>query len=156
MCTDEDFHKQFFSISTESFDKVFGINLKSVFFICQYACKYFIDNKINGNILNICSTEGFKDGLVPYGLSKNALISFTRGLGKKMISEGIVINGIAPGATNTKMMRNNELDYSYDKIPSKRMTSPVEVANLAVFMLSDMGKQMPGQVVTIDGGESLF
>lgn len=156
ICPSHNTKKDFYLIEQKEFDEVMKVNLESVYFISQYFCKYFEKNGIKGNILNICSTEGLKGGVVPYGISKAAVISFTEGIGKIMASKGIVINGIAPGATATKMMlmeENNNLRLNY--LPSERATTPTEVSKLAHFLLSDSGKQMCGQIVTIDGGESL-
>lgn len=154
ICPIKDFQQDFFAISPDDYDNVFAINSKSIFFSCQYICKYFINNSIKGRILNIVSTESLKGGVVPYALSKASLLSFTRGLGKMMAKKGIVVNGISPGATATKMMGfSGDLAKSY--IPSGRMCVPEEIAQLAIFMLSDEGCQMPGQVVVLDGGESL-
>lgn len=156
ICPEFDFKQDFFSIDLNDYDKVFTTNLESVFFICQAFCKYFEENNISGHILNIASTEGLKGSMVPYGISKSGVVSLTKGLGKAMIRKNIVINGIAPGATATQMMRMNENNsIRLDYLPSKRATIPDEIAELAFFLLSDSGSQMCGQVVCIDGGESL-
>lgn len=156
ICPYRDFKGDFLSIDHEDFDSVFGVNTKSVFFICQYFINYFIRNNRAGHILNICSTEGLKGTIVPYGMSKAATISLTKGLGKRMVSEGIVINGIAPGATATDMMHmemGGDLRKNY--IPSQRACTPMEIAKVAHLLLSDLGNQMCGEVIVIDGGESL-
>ena len=154
ICPESDFKKQFLSITEKDFEDVFTINLESVFFLCQNICSYYIEKRIPGRILNIASTEGLKGGIVPYGLSKASVISFTKGLAKTMAKSGIVINGIAPGATATRMMGYVD-DLTKDYIPNGRMCVPEEIAQLALFLLSDNGTQMPGQIVAMDGGESL-
>ena len=143
-------------ISPKEFDDVININLKSVYFMNLASCKYFEVERINGHILNIASTEGLKGGVVPYGLSKSGVVSLTKGLGKWMIDKNIVINGIAPGATATKMMGYEKGKSLYmDYIPSKRMSLPEEIANVALLLVSDMGNNMCGEIVNVDGGESL-
>ena len=93
---------------------------------------------------------------MPYGLSKAAVISLTKGLGKKMASKNIVVNGIAPGATATEMMKmSSDGDLRRGYIPSQRASIPAEIAKAAHLLLSDAGRQMCGQVVVVDGGESL-
>ena len=154
ICPNNDFKKAFFDITPNSFERVFVIKMESVFFSCHSICKYLINKNIQGRVLNIVSTEALRGGIVPYGLSKAALYSFTKGLGKEMAKHGIVVNGIAPGATATKMMKYTD-DLSKGYLPTGRMCIPEEIARLAMFMLGDEGLQMPGQIVAIDGGESL-
>ena len=101
---ESDLIQDFYNIDAADFEKVMKVNLESVFFICQAFCAYFEENGIKGHILNVCSTEGLKGGVVPYGLSKTALVGFTRGLGKRMAGRGITVNGIAPGATTTSYL----------------------------------------------------
>ena len=156
VCPKVDFQRDFYNVDIEDFEKVMSVNLRSVYFICQMCCEYFEKNKIAGNILNIASIDGLKGTCVPYGISKSAVISLTKGLGKKMIGKGIVVNGIAPGATATAMMGMQEKgDLKESGIPSGRTSTSEEIANVALLMVSDMGQQMCGEIVTIDGGESL-
>lgn len=156
ICPENDFKGNFAQIDYDDFDKVFDVNTKSVYFITKFFAEYFSKNNIHGRILNICSTEGLKGSCVPYGMSKAATISLTKGLGKAYAPKGIIINGIAPGATATKMMKmSSDGDLRRNYIPSKRACTSTEIAKAAHFMLSDAGKQMCGQVLIIDGGESL-
>lgn len=149
-----DLKKRFLEITYKSFEEVFKVNLESVYFICIEAYKYFIKNNIKGNILNICSTEGLRAGVVPYGISKASVISLTRGFGKEFAKKGVICNGIAPGTTATKMINydgnlSNGLQYT------GRMNTTEEVANLAIFLVSDMARQMAGEIVVMDGGSTL-
>lgn len=156
ICPEIDFKQKFYEVDKDDFEKVMLTNCESVFFVCQHYIKVFEQKRICGNILNICSTEGLKGCIVPYGISKAAVISLTKGLGKAVASKGIVVNGIAPGATATKMMGMKiDDDVRLNYIPSKRATVPVEISKLAHLLLSDAGRQMCGQVVIMDGGESL-
>lgn len=156
ICPENDLTGNFSQIDYDDFDKVFDVNTKSVYFITKFFAEYFSKNNIHGRILNICSTEGLKGSCVPYGMSKAATISLTKGFGKVYAQKGIIINGIAPGATATKMMKmSSDGDLRRNYIPSKRVCTSTEIAKAAHFMLSDAGKQMCGQILTIDGGESL-
>lgn len=156
ICPEVDFKQSFYEINQLDFENVTRVNFESVYFINQFFCEYYENNKIAGNILNICSTEGLKGNVVPYGLTKAAVISMTKGIGKIMAPHNIVVNGIAPGATATAMMKmDRDGDIRKDYIPSKRVTIPLEIAKAAHLLLSDAGRQMCGQVLVIDGGESL-
>ena len=156
ICPEVDFKKDFYNVDQSDYEQVFLVNVESVFFVCQYACEYFERNGIKGNILNICSTEGLKGAVVPYGMSKAAVVSLTKGLGKRMADKGIVINGIAPGATATDMMKmKQDGDLRKNYIPSNRACLPLEIAKAALFLIGDSGKQMCGSILVMDGGESL-
>lgn len=156
ICPKCDFEKKINLVDTKDFDEVIRVNLESVYFICQKACEYFEKNGIAGHVLNICSTEGLKGAVVPYGISKAGVISLTEGFGKYYASKGITVNGIAPGATSTQMMgMKSEGDLRINYIPSRRATTPTEIAKMAKLLLSDSGKQICGSIVTVDGGESL-
>lgn len=156
ICPNVDFNQSFFEVDQSDFESVVRVNFESVYFVNQFFCEYYKNNKIAGNILNICSTEGLKGNVVPYGLTKAAVISMTKGIGKIMASHNIVVNGIAPGATATAMMQmDSKGDIRKDYIPSKRATIPLEIAKAAHLLLSDAGRQMCGQILVIDGGESL-
>ena len=151
-----DYKKEFYSVNIDDFEKTLTVNLESVYFVTQFFCKYFEQNSIQGHILNICSTEGLKGTTVPYGISKAGVIRLTQGIGKIMAEKGITINGISPGATATHMMNMDaEHDLRKNYIPSQRANIPIEIAKVSHMLLSDVGKRMCGQVVTVDGGESL-
>lgn len=150
-------HSDFFDVTPEEFENIFKTNIESLFFISQEVIKYFLDNEIRGHVLNICSTEGLKGTITPYGLSKASAVRITQGLGKAFASKNIVVNGIAPGATATSMMRQKDRQNwapPYN-IPSGRMCTATEIGNLARFLLSDASNQMCGEVIVMDGGESL-
>lgn len=136
----------------EDFDNVLATNMKGTYFISQEFSNYLIENNIQGNILNISSVSGIRPVITPYMLSKWGVTGLTEGLAKKLIKYGIVVNGIAPGPTATEMLSLDGNDLYYEKSPATRYVDPVEVANLAVFMVSDMGRMIVGDTVYITGG----
>lgn len=154
--SDIDRCSRYLEVDITDFENTIKVNLESVYFICLTAVKYFKKNNIRGHILNICSTEGLKGCSVPYGISKTGVVSLTKGLGKLVIRDCITINGIAPGATATSMLKMDvDSNLRRDYIPSGRATTPNEIAKVAELLLSDVGEQMCGEIVVIDGGESL-
>lgn len=156
ICPDDDFAGSYNSITCQGFNDVMAVNLDSVYFLTVYAGEYFISNDIRGNILNIASTEGLKGSVVPYGISKAGVVSLTKGLGKQFARDNVTVNGIAPGATATDMMRikeNQNLMKEY--LPARRMTTPEEIAEAALYLVSDMARNTCGQILVVDGGESL-
>lgn len=140
--------------STEEidFDKILGTNLKGTYFFSQVFSNYLIKNGIKGNILNISSASGNRPAISPYMVSKWGIMGLTEGMAKRLIRYGIVVNGIAPGPVATEMLGLDGKDLNYEKAPSGRYADPIEIANLAVFMISDMGRMIVGDTVYISGG----
>ena len=143
----------FDNLKEDDFDKVIGTNIKGTVFLSKYFSEYLKANGIMGNILNIVSSSGFRPAVSAYEISKWGLRGFTAGLAKKLIPFGIVVNGIAPGPTATPMLKRSEdNNLVHPTNPSGRFTTPEEVANLAVYLISDMARQIIGDVVCMTGG----
>lgn len=136
----------------EDYDKTLDTNLKGTYFFSQIFSNYLIENKVHGNILNISSVSGIRPAVSPYMISKWGITGLTEGMAKKLIPYGIVVNGIAPGPVATKMLGLNGRNLDYSRAPAGRYSDPVEVANLAVFMISNMGRMIVGDTVYITGG----
>ena len=137
----------------EGFDKVMNTNLKAVYFLCQTLANDMIKKNIKGHILNISSSSSQRPSWGPYQLSKRALNGLTLGFAQRLAPQGIIVNGIAPGVTATPMM-NAVLDsdnLSYPN-PLRRASTPEEIANLAVFLASDLGNSVVGDTVMMTGG----
>lgn len=146
----------FLKMDEYEYDKVMNINAKAVFFICQSASKYFISNKLRGKIINISSVRGLYGANDPYGMSKWGIVGLTKGLGRDLISKGVIVNCIAPGKTATPINGINPEENAYvNNIPSKRVALPEEIAELALFLASDAANNIVGEVIVCDGGESL-
>lgn len=148
--------KGFLEVDEESWDKVLDINAKGLFFVCQAISAYYINKKRTGKIINIASNRGVLGAHDPYGMSKWGVYGLTKGLGKALISKGIIVNGIAPGTTATAI---NGIDVEKNAFsscaPNNRVALPEEIAELAVFLASDAANNIVGQVIICDGGESL-
>lgn len=143
----------FFDVSEEEYDKIMGINAKGTFFMCKAMSKYMIGKGVKGHILNITSSSALRPAWKPYQMSKWTVKGFTLGLADLLLPYGIIVNAIAPGPVATPMLGKEELDSLYmDKQPSGRYAMPEEIANLAVFMVSDMGNLIVGDTVYMTGG----
>lgn len=136
----------------EDFDKTLSTNLKGTYFLSQIFSNYLIQNEIKGNILNVSSVSGHRPAISPYMVSKWGITGLTEGMAKKLIKHGIVVNGIAPGPVATEMLGLDGKNLNYDRAPAGRYSDPVEIANLAVFLISDMGRMIVGDTVYITGG----
>ena len=136
----------------EDYDSVLNTNLKGTYFMAQEFSNYLIENKIEGNILNISSSSGMRPAASPYMVSKWGINGLTEGLAKKLIKYGIVVNGIAPGPTAAGMLQKDTDDLTKENSPAKRFSDPNEIANIALFLISDTGRMIVGDTVYVTGG----
>ena len=137
----------------DDFDAILDVNLKAVFFLNKIVAKYMIDNSIKGNILNIASASSLRPCVSAYMLSKWGVRGMTAGLAKMFAPHNIVVNGIAPGPTLTPMLKKQpDADFLLEPNPLGRYAHPDEIANMAVFLTSDMGRTIIGDVVYMTGG----
>jgi 3-oxoacyl-[acyl-carrier protein] reductase len=137
--------------SFSDFVKVTNTNIYGTYYMSECFSNYLIDSKYPGNILIISSVSGIRPSITPYMISKNHQISFTKGLAKRLIKNNIVVNGVAPGLANVGLLGKKENLYN-SKSPSKRLIDGMEIANLAVFLISHLGKMIVGETVIISGG----
>ena len=143
-------------MSEEDFDKVIEINLKSVFNMTKAIQKIMLKNR-SGSIINMSSVVGVKGnaGQANYAASKAGMIGFTKSIALELGSRNIRCNAIAPGFIETEMTAklNEEVVKGWrDAIPLKRGGSPEDVANVCVFLGSNMSAYVTGQVINVDGG----
>lgn len=148
--------ERFWKYTPDEFSFVMDTNLKGTFFWCQQFSKYFISHNIKGHIVNVISIKGFIGEASPYSVSKWGCIGLTKGLARILAPKGIIVNGVAPGGTATDMAKFNDGDSMLHlATPSMRLADPNEIANLIVFLASDLGNNIVGDVITSDGGQSL-
>lgn len=141
----------------KAYDAVLDTNLKGVFFLSQSVGRYMKDNKIKGNILNIASSSSLRPATSSYTISKWGIRGLTLGLAKSLAPLGIVVNGVAPGPTATPMiMHGDRSNITFDHIPAGRYAMPEEIANMAVFLTSDMGRMIIGDIVYMTGGAGVL
>lgn len=149
------------TISSENktkYDQVLDTNLRGPFFISQQIGKFFIANKIHGNILNVGSSSCLRPAASAYTLSKWGIRGLTLGLAKTLAPYGITVNGIAPGQTLTSMVPNHESinNLSLKNVPIGRYILPEEIGNMAVILVSDMGRAIMGDMVYMTGGAGIL
>ena len=143
-------------ITEEEWDTLTDINFKAAFFLMRNEIDYMLEKNIRGNILNIASNAACMDIRGSYGASKQAVIKWTRALGKKYGHNGIIINGIAPGATFTPMIARyaHDINQKYERHAIERFIRPDEIAELAFYLMSDYGEIICGHTVVADGGDN--
>lgn len=141
----------------EQFDNVIDTNLRGVFFLSQMFGKYMVDNGIKGNILNIASSSSLRPAVSAYTVSKWGVRGLTMGLARSLAPHGITVNGIAPGQTATPMLKHEgDSDLTNKTCPLGRWILPEEIANGALFLVSDMGRAVVGDIMYMTGGAALL
>ncbi len=148
--------KLLYSMSEEDWDAVIDTNLKGAFNFCRASIFTMMKSK-RGSILNISSVSGVAGmpGQVNYASSKAGLIGMTKALAKEVARLNVNVNCLALGFIETDMTKGLPPEYKekiLEMIPARRMGTAVEVAKIAVFMLSDAAKYITGHVMHIDGG----
>lgn len=140
----------------EDFDSVIDINLKGVFNCTKSATKYMMKKRY-GKIINISSVVGLigNAGQANYCASKAGVIGLTKSSARELASRNINVNAIAPGFIDTDMtsvLNENLKETMLKNIPQNRFGSPEDVANLVLFLASDMSSYITGQIINVDGG----
>ena len=143
-------------MSEEDFDKVIEVNLKSVFNMTKACQRIFLKNR-RGSIINMSSVVGVKGnaGQSNYAASKSGIIGFSKSIAQELGSRNIRCNVIAPGFIKTEMTDNlseSIIEGWTENIPLKRPGESGDVANLCLFLASDLSSYITGQVINIDGG----
>lgn len=143
-------------MSEQQWDDVLRINLKSVFNMTKAAQRIMLKQR-SGVFVNLSSVVGLKGnaGQSNYSASKAGILGFTKSIALEFGSRNIRCNAIAPGFIETAMtaaLDPKVVQQWRETIPLKRGGSPEDVANLALFLASDLSSYITGQVVNVDGG----
>lgn len=147
----------FGDIEQENYDEIMNTNLRGCVFLSQAIANIWKHEHIPGNILNICSSSSMRPGNSPYVLSKWGMRSLTLGMAKELINYGIVVNGLAPGPTSTKLfIGNGDNGINWPKNPSGRLVTEEEIANLAVIMVSSLARMVVGDILYVTGGSAVI
>jgi len=146
----------FFSYSPESFYRVMEVNLGGSFFLTQAAANQMKRQKGGGSILLMSSVTGHQahKDLAAYGMSKAALEMLAKNLVIELSPFKININAIAPGATLTeRTLHDADYEKTWSTItPIGRPATVTDIANAALFLVSDHAKHITGQSLVVDGG----
>jgi 3-oxoacyl-[acyl-carrier protein] reductase len=143
-------------MSEEQWDEVITTNLKSAFNLTKAVQRPMLKAR-SGSIINMSSVVGVKGnaGQANYAASKAGLIGFTKSVAQELGSRNIRCNAIAPGFIETEMtevLDQKVVEQWRTAIPLKRGGTPKDVANLTVFLGSDMSAYITGQVINVCGG----
>ena len=140
----------------EDFDDVLDVNLKGTFNTTKSVSSIMVKQKY-GKIINISSVVGIagNSGQCNYAASKAGVIGFSKSVARELSSRNINVNVVAPGYIDTDMTKNlpdKVKEEIIKSIPMKRIGSPKEVANLVLFLSSNLSDYITGQVINVDGG----
>ena len=141
-------------------DKVMDLNLKALFFLTQKLTPLLRKSgspSQPAKVINIASIDGIHNArheAYSYAASKAGLIHLTRRMAKRLISENININAIAPGAfaSDMNLWARDNPDETAERIPAKRIGKPSDIAGTAVYMCSSAGDYIVGITIAVDGG----
>lgn len=143
-------------MTEDDFDAVVRTNLKGVFLVTKVVSRQMIRQR-GGRIVNMSSVVGETGnaGQSVYAATKAGILGFTKAMARELASREITVNAIAPGFIATDMTRSLSEAARKEfagRIPLGRFGTPEEVADLALFLVSDAAAYMTGQVVGINGG----
>jgi len=156
----------FLETTDEIWNKNMEVNLKGVFLCTQIAARYMVDRGY-GKIVNISSNSGFgiaMPGDTSYAVSKAGVIQVTKSAAFELGRHNINVNCVAPGATDTDMLRGNRSDDEYEKVLEGRRNAtslgitgtPEDIANAVLFFASDKSRYITGKILLVDGGRRDF
>ena len=150
--------REWTEITPESWDEVMATNVKG-YFLCAHAAFPYMKAQGSGRIINIASITFFGGWsmLLDYVTSKGGVVGFTRALAREIGPDGVTVNAISPGAfpTDAEKIHPNQDEYTQMVLENqsiKRRGTPDDIGNLVVFLSSDGGSFITGQLIQIDGG----
>ena len=146
-------------MSEAQWDAVIAVNLKSAFNFV-HACVPVMMRRRGGSIINMASVVGVHGnaGQANYAASKAGMIALAKSVAQEMGPKGIRANAIAPGFIETAMteaLPDSVREEWKKKIPLRRGGTPDDVANVAVFLASNLSSYVSGQVIQVDGGMNM-
>ena len=154
-------------LDEEFIEKLMNLNYKCTFLLTQVIYRQMMERK-EGDIVNLASLSGLRGthGNAAYAASKFAVVGWTQSMALEAIEYGIRVNAVCPGYVDTEMARNSirrkaerkgvsfeeGMKEAESSIPSGRISTPEEVANVIAFLLTDAARNIVGESVKISGG----
>ncbi|GAM34212.1 short-chain dehydrogenase [Talaromyces pinophilus] len=145
----------------EAFDEVMEVNFNCTFFLCRDIGRYWIENKIDGRLINTASLSTFQGGvrMAAYSASKGAIGQLTKALSNEWAKYKIRVNAIAPGyiATDMNIDTRTNPDQTYyesilSRIPMGHWGKPEDFKGPIVFLASNASSYVSGETIVVDGG----
>ena len=149
-------------VDPETFDRIYAVNVKSIYWMAQSAVPVFRRQGRGGSIINISSTAGIRPrpGLVWYNGTKGAVNILTQCMATELAPDNIRVNAVCPviGATNLLEQFMGQLDTPEARakfvasVPLGRMSTPADIANACLFLAEDRTSFLTGVLLPVDGG----
>ena len=143
-------------MTPEEWDFVMDVNCRGTFFLSQAVLMRMLERR-RGRIINLGSISGERGAKYAgahYSVSKAGVIMITKVLAKYAADSGVTVNTISPGIIATEMSQRLGTQVDPNDVPMNRMGTPEEVAQVAVFLASDMASYITGQNISVNGGQS--
>jgi 2,3-dihydro-2,3-dihydroxybenzoate dehydrogenase len=163
----------FLEIDLASWERTFAVNTRGQFLVAQAAARAMVGRGKGGRIILVASNVGRIPRVrnASYAASKAAVIHLVRSMALEISKYDITVNALCPGSTATTMLVDNQaggdrsrldgivkgsLEQWRTGIPLGRLSEPEDQAAICVFLASDGGRQITGQALCVDGGQTLF
>jgi len=150
--------EDFMRVTPEWFNRLYGVNLRGMFFCAQQAVRHMLQQEARGVIINLTSSHALCSlpAMSVYAGTKGAIWSWTRQLAVELAPLGIRVNGMCPGWTVVESFFDEVPGFDPEAmgkhIPYGRMGRPIDIAKACAFMASDDSGYMVGHVMVVDGG----
>jgi len=151
--------RSFSEITEDLWDRVMDVNLKSVY-LCSQAVLPMMEQRGKGRIINVTSVaarNGGAPGAAAYATAKAGVSNLTRAMAKELVSDGILVNGVAPGVITTPFHDRFTPPDVREKLnaalPIGREGTPEEVAGVVVFLASPAADYLVGEIIEVNGGQ---
>lgn len=158
----------FLEMPTEMFDRTIAVNLRGMFLCTRECAKSMRESTSGGTVINLSSTSGHKaePTSVAYGTTKGAVINFTRSTAEALAEYGIRVNTLTPTRTGKRTLPDGQFETQglseedlsdadiVEKIPLGRLGQPRDIANAALFLVSDESEFVNGTELRVNGGRS--
>lgn len=146
-------------MSSDDWQDVININLTSAFYISKVVSRSMIRRR-HGAIINVTSIVGLvgNAGQANYAASKAGLVGFTKSLAREIAGRNVRVNAVAPGYVQTEMTEKltaKQQQELKDQIPMGRIGEPEDIANVVMFLASDLAGYVTGQVIRVSGGAGM-
>lgn len=143
-------------ISHDNMEKMFSVNVYGSINMLQIVSRVMGRQEKGGSIINIASMTALRGnrGQLVYSATKGAVVSMTKSAAKELADKRIRVNAVAPGLTNTVMMKQADPEKLKNRIANicmGRLAEPEDIAGACLFLLSDLSAYVSGQVLAVDG-----